>query len=390
MDIALMKEVISIEPFKGKDKLECASPSRSRSLVFVLSVISAPTGPLNRLRLYDMRSLSSHISPLEALDLSLLFPSLRWFSILLEDLYEKLHPVRIAPSFALEYLASFIVFGSSLVHVGLWYGEENWRRSRTAMRNLDTSNVHARMMDVHPDVPDLWYIILLAVHSFLYANRPSVVAISGQQIGLNVMSEFLTGSSSSAVAFKTLSYMSMSQGLLLVADLKLGHYLKMRPRTMFVVQLTSTLIANIYVVPGDPTSGKAWKLQVDQRDRWASNFNVFLNAGAIWGAIGLACFFDRGSPYVTTVWGFLVGVLAPIFPFVSTSAYMAFTVNGHYQIAFPYGKVQYADTDGCAPDYYQTCAGNANYGALFGKEYDITQDEYCSSINFGWEAASRF
>ncbi|KAI9320267.1 OPT oligopeptide transporter protein-domain-containing protein, partial [Zopfochytrium polystomum] len=155
-----------------------------------------------------------------------------------------------------------------------------------------------------------WCVILgllLAIVSFIPIGN--IQEISGQQIGLNVMSEFLTGSSSSAVAFKTLSYMSMSQGLLLVADLKLGHYLKMRPRTMFVVQLTSTLIASV-------VNAFAWKLQVDPRDRWASNFNVFLNAGAIWGAIGLACFFDRGSPYVTTVWGFLVGVLAPIFPFV--------------------------------------------------------------------------
>ncbi|KAI9333197.1 OPT oligopeptide transporter protein-domain-containing protein [Zopfochytrium polystomum] len=429
-----------------------------------------------------------------------------------ESLYESLQPMRITAYFAVEYLASFIVFGSALVHVGLWYGADIWRRFRTAMRDLDTSDVHAKMMDVYPDVPDLWYIILLAINLVVAIavcqwggfDLPwwgvilglllavvsiipigTIQAISGQQIGLNVMSEFLIGlilpgRIAAVMAFKTLSYMSMYQGLLLVSDLKLGHYLKIPPRAMFTVQLVGTILASIvnvfvafgiyesfgrtekdvYVVPGDPTSGKAWKLQVDPpAGWWAANFNVFLNAGAIWGAIGPARFFGPGSPYSATLWGFLVGVIAPVIPYVMhklqpngywhlvnipiiavfpaqvnsvrsdvimplivgvivnyyikkynhawwkkyayvmsaaadsgtavaiTVTFLIFTVNANYQITLPYSKVQYADVDGCAPDYFLTCAGNYNYGNLFGKTYDITQDEYCSSINFGGEAA---
>ncbi|KAI9357671.1 OPT oligopeptide transporter protein-domain-containing protein [Zopfochytrium polystomum] len=286
-----------------------------------------------------------------------------------EATYASKAPVRISAYFAIEYLASFIVFISALVHVGLWYGADIWRRFRTAMRDLDTSDIHAKMMDVYPDVPDLWYIILLAVNLVvgivvcqwggfdlpwwgvilgLLLAVVSIIpigtiqAISGQQIGLNVMSEFLIGlilpgRIAAVMSFKTLSYMSMYQGLLLVADLKLGHYLKIPPRAMFTVQLVGTILAvvinvlfsfNIYesfgrsdkdefIVPKDPSSGKIWKLQsAEPPAGWsAANFNVFLNAGAIWGAIGPARFFGPGSPYVATLWGFLVGAIAPLVPY---------------------------------------------------------------------------
>ncbi|KAI9357610.1 OPT oligopeptide transporter protein-domain-containing protein [Zopfochytrium polystomum] len=430
-----------------------------------------------------------------------------------EATYNAKAPVRISAYFAVEYLASFIVFVAALVHVGLWYGADIWRRFRTAMRDLDTSDIHAKMMDVYPDVPDLWYIILLAVNLVIAIgvcqwggfDLPwwgvilglllavvsiipigTIQAISGQQIGLNVMSEFLIGlilpgRIAAVMSFKTLSYMSMYQGLLLVADLKLGHYLKIPPRAMFTVQLFGTIIAVIvnvffsfqiyesfgrsdkaeYIVPGDPTSGHIWKLQsAEPPVGWsAANFNVFLNAGAIWGAIGPARFFGPGSPYVATLWGFLVGFIAPFFPWAMhkfypngfwhlvnipilavfpvqvgavrsdmitplvlgiavnyfikkyqhdwwkkyayvmsaafdsgtaiaiTVIFFSFTFNADYQIILPYSKVQYADSEGCAPDYFLTCTANANYGNAFGKSYDITTDEYCSSINFGGEAA---
>ncbi|KAI9351832.1 OPT oligopeptide transporter protein-domain-containing protein [Zopfochytrium polystomum] len=395
-----------------------------------------------------------------------------------EATYNKLAPVRITAYFAVEYLASFIVFIAALVHVGLWYGADIWRRFRTAIRDPR----HWGGFDL-----PWWGVILgllLAVVSIIPIG--TIQAISGQQIGLNVMSEFLIGlilpgRIAAVMSFKTLSYMSMYQGLLLVADLKLGHYLKIPPRAMFTVQLVGTILAVVinvffsfniyesfgrsekeeYIVPGDATSGKIWKLQsAEPPAGWsATNFNVFLNAGAIWGAIGPARFFGPGSPYVATLWGFLVGFVAPFFPWVMhkfypngfwhlvnipilavfpvqvgafrsdmitplvlgivvnyfikkyqhdwwkkyayvmsaafdsgtaiaiTVTFFAFTFNAEHQIILPYSKVQFADGEGCAPDYFLTCSGNYNYGSAFGNTYDLAEDAYCSSINFGGEAA---
>ncbi|KAI9347420.1 OPT oligopeptide transporter protein-domain-containing protein [Zopfochytrium polystomum] len=287
-----------------------------------------------------------------------------------EDVYEKNHPIYITTYFALLYTSSFIVFASCLVHVGLWYGKDVWHRFRTAMRDLDTSDIHAKMMDVYPEVPDLWYIILLAANlivgiavcqwggfqlpwwgvllGFLLALVSmipigTIQAISGQQIGLNVMSEFLIGlilpgRIAAVMAFKTFSYMAMSQGLLLVSDLKLGHYIKIPPRAMFTVQLFATLMAvivNIFTsffiyehfgkvqVPIDDTdptgpTETVWALQAPNPPvGWNANgYNVFLNAGAIWGAIGPARFFGPNSPYSSTLYGFLVGAVLPVVPWL--------------------------------------------------------------------------
>ncbi|KAJ3328041.1 hypothetical protein HDU76_010693 [Blyttiomyces sp. JEL0837] len=284
--------------------------------------------------------------------------------------YEAHRPIYISTYFAMSYTASFIVFTAALVHVTLWYGKDIWNRFRSAMRDLDSNDIHARLMDTYPEVPEWWYIgilifnlvlaivvcqwggfdlpwwgvilgLALAIVSILPIGI--IQAISGQQIGLNVMSEFmigliLPGRIAAVMAFKTLSYMAMTQGLLLVQDLKLGHYMKIPPRAMFSAQLVATIgaaIVNLFtsfwiyesfgkasakpenlIDKNNPDLGYEWKLATGEAPLgWTANgFGVFLNAGAIWGAIGPARFFGPGSPYVKTLWGFLLGALLPIVP----------------------------------------------------------------------------
>ncbi|KAJ3218178.1 hypothetical protein HDU67_006440 [Dinochytrium kinnereticum] len=289
--------------------------------------------------------------------------------------YDTHKPIYISTLFAVEYTASFIVFAAAISHVALWYGRDIFQRFKTSIGDLDQSDIHARLMDVYPDVPDLWYVLLLVLNlgaaigvcqfggfdlpwwGVVMALALAIIsvlpigiiqAISGQQIGLNVMSEFLIGliipgRIAGVMAFKTLSYMSMYQGLSLVSDLKLGHYMKIPPRTMFGVQLFSTVmsaIINVFtacaiyeafgrstkyrVDEGDPNSPFAWRLQHSEEvpSGWSStNYNVFLNAGAIWGAIGPARFFGPGSPYQYTLFGFIIGAIGPLIPWVLHRAF---------------------------------------------------------------------
>lgn len=65
-----------------------------------------------------------------------------------------------------------------------------------------------------------------------------------QQPGLNVITELIVGylypgRPLANVTFKTYGYISMSQALWLLQDFKLGHYMKIPPRSMFVVQVSS-------------------------------------------------------------------------------------------------------------------------------------------------------
>ncbi|KAJ3100620.1 hypothetical protein HDU97_002108 [Phlyctochytrium planicorne] len=285
--------------------------------------------------------------------------------ILKEDYYNRNKPIYISTYFAVEYLSSFMVFIAAIVHVGLWYGKDIWRRFRTAMNDLDSTDIHAKLMDAYPEVPDWWYMlciflnvvlaiavcqwggfdlpwwgVILGLALALVSVLPIgiIQAISGQAIGLNVMSEFLIGlilpgRMAAVMAFKTLSYMSMYQGLLLVADLKLGHYIKIPPRHMFLVQLSTSILSailNVFVAKGIYESfGKAcekgeeqciWKLQLSPDKAplgWTANgYNTFLNAGAIWGAIGPARFFGPGSPYQWTLIGFGIGFVLPFIPWL--------------------------------------------------------------------------
>ncbi|TPX71960.1 hypothetical protein CcCBS67573_g06031 [Chytriomyces confervae] len=287
--------------------------------------------------------------------------------ILNQTFYDENKPILITTYFALEYANSFIVFIAALVHVGLWYGKDIWHRFRATLKDLDRNDIHATLMDAYPDVPDWWFMIILVVNTViaivvcqwggfdlpwwgtilamllaLVSIIPigTIQAISGQQIGLNVMSEFLIGlllpgRISAVMAFKTFSYMAMYQGLYLVADLKLGHYLKVPPRVMFMAQLVSTIAgalvstgtaAAIYEsfgkidkpVSAEFPAGFQWLMQVQANDPasgWSSNnYNTFLSAGAIWGAIAPARFFGPESPYFKTLLGFLIGGILPIIP----------------------------------------------------------------------------
>lgn len=63
-----------------------------------------------------------------------------------------------------------------------------------------------------------------------------------QQPGLNVITELIIGyiypgKPLANVAFKTYGYISMAQALSFVGDFKLGHYMKIPPRSMFTVQV---------------------------------------------------------------------------------------------------------------------------------------------------------
>lgn len=67
-----------------------------------------------------------------------------------------------------------------------------------------------------------------------------------QQPGLNVITELVIGylypgRPLANVAFKTYGYISMVQAINFLGDFKLGHYMKVPPRSMFVAQVSIIL-----------------------------------------------------------------------------------------------------------------------------------------------------
>jgi hypothetical protein len=78
-----------------------------------------------------------------------------------------------------------------------------------------------------------------------------VVFLVIQVPGLNIITEYmmgyiLPGQPIANVCFKTYGYISMTQAVSFLQDFKLGHYMKIPPRSMFIVQvpnyISSTLL----------------------------------------------------------------------------------------------------------------------------------------------------
>jgi OPT family oligopeptide transporter len=75
-----------------------------------------------------------------------------------------------------------------------------------------------------------------------------ILAITNSQIGLNVITELiigyaLPGRPIAMMMFKTWGYITMVQALQFTGDFKLGHYMKIPHRPMFVCQVVGTIIA---------------------------------------------------------------------------------------------------------------------------------------------------
>jgi hypothetical protein len=125
-----------------------------------------------------------------------------------------------------------------------------------------------------------WGLLLACAIAFTFTLPIGVIlATTNQRMGLNVISELIIGflypgKPLANVAFKTYGSVSIAQALYFVGDFKLGHYMKIPPRSMFIVQLVATIVA--------------------------------------WGIIGPGRMFTSKGIYPGMNWFFLIGFLAPV------------------------------------------------------------------------------
>ena len=266
-------------------------------------------------------------------------------NVLNDDKYRNYGPVRMDSFFALTYGVGFAGLMATVVHVVLYHGQEMMARWKSARQ--ENEDIHSRLMRVYPEVPDWWYAslfvislalslvtcvvweympwwaVLLAIGIAIIFVLPVgiVQAVTNQQPGLNIVTEYvigylLPGHAIANVTFKTYGYNVNIQALTFTADLKLGHYMKIPPRVMFMAQLISTLISGIINL-----STATWLINTREKICTLQGYpftcrstNTFYSASVIWGAIGPARVFGNvdGALYAPVQWGFLVGALLPV------------------------------------------------------------------------------
>jgi len=119
--------------------------------------------------------------------------------------------------------------------------------------------------------------------------------------------------------FKTYGYITMLQALSFIQDLKLGHYMKVSPRTMFSAQVTATIwssFVQIAVLEWALGTIKDVCTRQQVNHFTCPNGRVFFNASIIWGVIGPKRIFSPGSLYSGLLWFWLAGALFPVVIYV--------------------------------------------------------------------------
>jgi OPT family oligopeptide transporter len=187
------------------------------------------------------------------------------------EAYKKYSPLFQGPRIALAYGLSFASISCLLVHSALYDGETIIKGFRA--RAWD--DIHLQKMRIYPEAPEWWYQVLLL--SFFALAMVGVViyptflpwwgflltmlfpiiftipigiiqARTSQQLGLNVITEFLAGylwpgRPIANTIVKIYGYMSMAKALLFVGDLKLGIYMKIPPRATFRFQIMGSFVS---------------------------------------------------------------------------------------------------------------------------------------------------
>ncbi|KAI9598123.1 putative oligopeptide transporter 3 [Syncephalis fuscata] len=259
-----------------------------------------------------------------------------------EKKYAQVGPPRMTFMFAVAYGVGFAALSALLVHVALYHGREIIGRFRDAMTAND--DIHAKLMDRYPAVPQWWYLSVLGISGILgiFASEyyetelpwwgvllaiaiaacfllpiGIITAVSNIRPSLEIITELvigfiMPGKPIANVTFKTYGYIGMAQAIVFLGDLKLGHYIKVPPRHMFIAQLTGSLIAGtvnvlaaymMFSIMPDICRTEAW---------YCRTAHVFFNTSVVWGVIGPQRMFGTEGYYSGLIWWFLLGLLLPL------------------------------------------------------------------------------
>ncbi|KAK6936646.1 Oligopeptide transporter, OPT superfamily [Dillenia turbinata] len=267
------------------------------------------------------------------------------------DAYTRTGPLYLSTFFAMTYGIGFATLTATVVHVILFHGRDIMELSRAAFREKKM-DIHTRLMKNYKQVPMWWFLVILVLNiaAILFAcwhynevlqlpwwgvllacgiaiffTLPIgiIYATTNQAPGLNIITEYIIGymypeRPVANMCFKVFGYISMAQALTFLQDFKLGHYMKIPPRSMFMAQVVGTVIAvlvyqgtawwlmgaipnlcDVNLLPPD----SPWKCPTDR---------VFYDASVIWGLIGPRRIFGDLGVYGAVNWFFLGGAVTPV------------------------------------------------------------------------------
>ncbi|PNY24300.1 Sexual differentiation process protein isp4 [Tolypocladium capitatum] len=242
-----------------------------------------------------------------------------------ETAYTAYSPVLIGPAFSLSYAMGFACLISTIVHVALFYGADIWNRARNA--KYDEPDIHMKLMRKYKETPEWWflsifilsfacgliaalvwdthlpwwaYILCIVIAFVLFIPVGVIQAISSQEISLNIIMEMIVGyimpgHPIAMMLFKSWGYMLTYNGIQYVTDMKVGHYMKIPPRSMFAAQAFAVIwLSFIQIVTFNFLLANVKDVCTPNQAQGITcpNARTFYNASVIWGVI-------VGTPFLT-------------------------------------------------------------------------------------------
>ncbi|CCE31426.1 probable isp4 protein [Claviceps purpurea 20.1] len=262
-----------------------------------------------------------------------------------EEAYKNYSPLFISTTFAMSYGLSFAAIASLIVYTYLHNRKQIWRQYRNS--STEKEDIHMKLMKKYKEAPDWWYMglfgLMLVIGLFTVLAYPTkltwwgfllavaisfgfslpigiIEAVTNNRIGLNVLTEFVfgyiqPGRPLALMIFKTFGYITMSQALHFISDLKFGHYMKIPPRTMFWSQVVATTFSCFIqiIVLNLALTNIPDVCEQHQQDRFTCpGGRVFYAASVIWGLIGPDRMFSPGRVYSSLFLFFALGAILPI------------------------------------------------------------------------------
>ncbi|KAF2673865.1 OPT superfamily oligopeptide transporter [Microthyrium microscopicum] len=229
-------------------------------------------------------------------------------------------------------------------------------------RDPNSTDPHLKLMLRYKDAPNWWYLIVFALSillglisiyqadstlpwwGFLVATAISSIcilffgaqyALTGFAFNVQPVIQMLggylhPGKPVANMYFVLFGYNSVSQGQLLIKDLKFAQYTHLSPRCTFTMQMVGTIVGSIFsyiIMDSITTNQREILLSIEGTNIWSGQTVQTYNSQAIaWG--GLASrMFSVGGRYQWVTLAFLIGFIAPVPLYIAHKFYPKLRLN---------------------------------------------------------------
>jgi OPT family small oligopeptide transporter len=251
----------------------------------------------------------------------------------------------------IKITSHFCVYSSIPVYIFLWHRHDVMRSLKAIFarksRGEQFNDIHNRLMAAYKECPHWWYLIVL-VSSFVLAcvsvsQWPTgmpiwavvlaivftailqipigiLAAISNVEVSTVILSKVIGGYALEGqpvpnMIFNMYTFMSTSQSIGFIQDLKMAHYAKIPPRWAFAAQIYATVLAGFVALWVNN-----WVLHnvedlctENQKDRFTCPhaYSYFLST-VVWGVIGPRRLFGSGGQYETLTYFIPLAIAVPV------------------------------------------------------------------------------